>query len=241
MLPPLSYAQRFEDFHLWRCFDGQATGFYIDIGAGHPVYDNVSFAFYLAGWRGITVEPNPALAALGRAVRPRDHLHEVLVGAAAGEATLYLQREFHGLSTTIAEHARAAEKEVGRSAELLTLPIVTLGDLCRQHAPPAIYFLKVDVEGGEADVLRGGDWQRFRPKVVVVEAIAPGSNEPAWADWEPFLLEQGYRFALFDTLNRFYVAQEHPDILARLPRERGDWHAVRHMYEIGRAPENALH
>ena len=37
------------------------------------------------------------------------------------------------------------------------------------------------------------------------------------------------------------MAQEHPDILARLPRERADWHAVRHMYEIGRAPENALH
>ena len=43
MLPPLSYAQRFEDFHLWRCFDGLPSGFYVDIGAGHPVYDNVSF------------------------------------------------------------------------------------------------------------------------------------------------------------------------------------------------------
>ena len=29
--------------------------------------------------------------------------------------------------------------------------------------------------------------------------------------------------------------------MARLPRERADWHAVRHMYEIGRAPENAEH
>ena len=46
---------------------------------------------------------------------------------------------------------------------------------------------------------------------------------------------------LFDTLNRFYVAQEHPDIFARLPSERAPWHAVRHMYEIGRAPENAQH
>ena len=24
-LPPLSYAQRFEDFHLWRCFDGRSS------------------------------------------------------------------------------------------------------------------------------------------------------------------------------------------------------------------------
>jgi hypothetical protein len=46
---------------------------------------------------------------------------------------------------------------------------------------------------------------------------------------------------LFDTLNRFYVADEHPDIFARLPSERAPWDKVRHMYEIGRAPENASH
>jgi len=38
-LPSLSYAQRYEDLHLWRCFGAQENGFYIDVGAGHPVYD----------------------------------------------------------------------------------------------------------------------------------------------------------------------------------------------------------
>src|ERR1700741_4098779 len=157
-LPPLSYAQRFEDFHLWRALGDVTNGFYVDVGAGHPVYDNVSFAFYLAGWRGICVEPNPALAALNRAVRKRDHLHEGLAGAAPGAATLYLQREFHGLSTTVAEHAQTAEKEVGRSAEAVTLPVTTLAALCEQHALGAYAFLKVDVEGAEADVARGADF-----------------------------------------------------------------------------------
>ncbi len=35
------------------------NGFYVDIGGGHPVYDNVSFAFYLAGWRGIVGRAEP--------------------------------------------------------------------------------------------------------------------------------------------------------------------------------------
>ena len=223
-LPPLSYAQRFEDFHLWRCFDGQANGFYVDVGAGHPVYDNVSFAFYLAGWRGITVEPNPALAALGRAVRPRDHLHEGLAGAAAGEATLYLQREFHGLSTIVAEHARQAEKEVSREAEALTLPVTTLAALCAQHAPENFEFLKVDVEGAEADVLRGADFTRFRPKVIVVEAIKPLSLEPAWDEWEPLLARHGYACAWDDELNRYYVAAEAPALASRLA-EGPKWYA----------------
>src|SRR5438045_4652224 len=207
-LPPLSYAQRFEDFHIWRCFDAVQQGFYVDIGAGHPVYDNVSFAFYLAGWRGVTVEPNPALAELGRAVRPRDHLFDGLCGAACGAATLYLQREFHGLSTTIAEHAETAEKETGRSAETLSLPVTTLAALCEQHASSTFEFLKIDVEGAEADVLRGGDFSRFRPKIIVVEAIKPFTLAPAWDEWESLLSRHGYRYVWDDELNRYYVADE---------------------------------
>jgi hypothetical protein len=163
-----------------------------------------------------------------------------LVGREEGEIDFYLVDRLHGFSTTVQHHADKA-KAFGVDYQTIRMPVTTLGRLCETHGLATIDFLKVDVEGGEADVLLGGNWRRFRPKVIVIEAVAPGSGEPAWHDWEPFLLAQGYRFALFDTLNRFYVAQEHPDILARLPRERADWHAVRHMYEIGRAPENALH
>jgi len=224
-LPPLSYAQRFEDFHLWRALGDMQNGFYVDVGAGHPVYDNVSFAFYLAGWRGITVEPNPALAALARAVRPRDRLYEGLCGAIAGQATLYLQREFHGLSTTVAEHAQAAEKEVKRSAEAVTLPMTTLAALCEQHAPANFEFLKVDVEGAEADVLRGANFSRFRPKVIVVEAIKPLTLAPAWDEWEPLLARHGYACAWDDDLNRYYVAEEARAVAPRLtagPKWYGD-------------------
>jgi FkbM family methyltransferase len=224
VLPPLSYAQRFEDFHLWRALGDVPNGFYIDVGAGHPVYDNVSFAFYLSGWRGITVEPNPALAELGRAVRPRDRLFEGLCGAAAGEATLYLQREFHGLSTTIAEHARGAEKETGRTAEAVTLPMTTLAALCEPHAPPTFEFLKVDVEGAEAEVLRGADFARFRPKVIVVEAIKPLSLAPAWDEWEPQLARHGYAYVWDDELNRYYVAEEARALNSRLA-EGPKWYA----------------
>jgi FkbM family methyltransferase len=206
--PQISYAQRFEDLHLLRCFGAQADGFYIDIGAGHPVYDNVSFAFYLKGWRGITVEPNPALARLSKAVRPRDFQHQTLVGEQAGEATFYLVEDFHGFSTMIERHARAAKTEFGKGSQTITLPVTTLRALCEQRAPASIDFLKVDVEGAEKEVLFGGDWQRFRPKVVVVEALAPYSLAPAWDAFDPFLVGHGYRYVWFDSLNRYYVAQE---------------------------------
>jgi FkbM family methyltransferase len=236
----LSYSQNLEDYHLSLAFAGQATGTYIDIGAGHPVADNVSFWFYERGWRGIVVEPQSELAALYGRLRPRDIAVRGLVGRENGESDFHMVDRLHGLSTTredVARKSRAFDVDY----RTLRLPVTTLAQLCESHGLGPIDFLKIDVEGAESEVLFGGDWNRFRPKVIVAEAVSPMSSEPSWQDWEPFLLAQGYRFVLFDTLNRFYVAQEHPDIMARLPTERAPWHAVRHMYEIGRAPENEQH
>src|SRR5882724_1217204 len=240
-LPSLSYAQRYEDLHLWRCFGEQSGGFYIDVGAGHPVYDNVSFLFYLAGWRGISVEPNPKLAALERAVRPRDVLYEGLAGAQPGEATLYLQPHFHGLSTTVLQHAQTAEKELGQSAEPLRRPVITLAALCAEHAPASIDFLKIDVEGAETDVLRGFSFDRFRPKVIVIEAYKPITMEPAYGEWEPLLAGHGYTTAWDDTLNRYYVAREASGLAAKLSPGPTEYPAIPKVSGFKPAAESESH
>ncbi len=236
----LTYTQNLEDYHLWLALGRKSRGFYIDVGAGHPIADNVSFWFYERGWRGICVEPQPDLAALYADIRPRDTVFEGLVGRHSGVTDFHIVDRLHGFSTTVKTHAEGASK-FGASHRTVRMPILTMAELCEKHGVTDIDFLKIDVEGAEADVLMGNDWKRFRPKVIVAEAILPGSGEPAWAEWEPFILEQGYEFTLFDTLNRFYVAKEAKDVLANAPRERADWDVAKHLYQVGRAPECAEH
>jgi FkbM family methyltransferase len=237
----ISYAQRYEDMHLLRAFGEQASGFYIDIGAGHPVYDNVSFAFYLRGWSGITVEPNPWLAQLSEAVRPLDIRVQSLLGEKPGSATYYLVEDFHGLSTTVEIHAHAAASEFGKRSQAMTMPVTTLQALCEQHGPDTIDFLKIDVEGAEREVLLGGDWARFRPKVVVAEALAPVTMAEAFAVWEPLLLGNGYRYAFFDSLNRYYVAEEHAALAERLAAAPGSFDSVSPFRQFKPALDDASH
>ncbi len=236
----LSYAQNLEDYHLAQIFAGQKQGFYIDIGGGHPVADNVSFWFYLQGWHGLVVEPQARLAALYPHVRPRDTVLCTLVSERVGEMDFHEVERLHGFSTTVARYAEGAG-EFGASFRTERKPVTTLAALCEAHQLRTIDFLKVDVEGAEAQVLRGGDWRRWRPRVVVVEAVAPGSMTPSHAEWEPLLVSQGYHFAFFDGLNRFYVADEAAELLVRFPSEKAPWNVVRHLYEFGRAPENPEH
>ena len=96
----LSYTQNLEDYHLSLAFAGQTTGKYIDIGAGHPIADNVSFWFYERGWQGIVVEPQSELAALYERLRPRDITVRGLVGRECGEIDFHVVDRLHGFSTT---------------------------------------------------------------------------------------------------------------------------------------------
>jgi FkbM family methyltransferase len=236
----LSYAQNMEDYHLDLVFAGQDRGSYVDVGGGHPVADNVSFHFYLKGWRGLVVEPQAALANLYAHVRPRDHAVACLAGSAEGEIDFYVVDKLHGFSSTVREHAAGAS-QFGASYQTIRKSVRPLRKLIDEAGLGVIDFLKIDVEGAEQDVLAGMDFARQRPRVLLIEAMQPGSLAAAWAAWEPMLLAQAYRFAFFDRLNRFYVAEEASDLLARFPPEPAPWHGVQHLWDHGRAPLRSDH
>src|SRR5947199_7691751 len=94
----LSYSQNLEDYHLSLAFAGQRTGSYIDVGAGHPIADNVSSWFYERGWQGIVVEPQPNLIELYARLRPRDIRVCGLIGSRCGTADFHVFDRLHGLS-----------------------------------------------------------------------------------------------------------------------------------------------
>lgn len=236
----LSYAQNMEDMVIEQVFAGQDSGFYIDIGGGHPVADNVTFRAYLSGWHGLVIEPQADLHAIYAPIRPRDTVLNILVGREDGTSSFHLVERLHGFSTTVETHAKGAG-DFGADYKTLSMPMQRLAGLCADHAPARIDLLKIDVEGAEADVIAGNDWTRFRPRLLIIEAVAPGSMAPAHEAWEPALIAAGYRFGFFDGLNRFYVAQEASELLERLPENKLDWGSVRHLYEFGRAHDNPSH
>ena len=208
----ISYAQNSEDVLLWRALGRIENGFYIDVGANDPVEHSVTKAFYDAGWRGINVEPLPVHIAAFDEQRPRDVNLAIAAGSAEGELTLYDVPAVRGWASPEEGVARMHRAEGYEVAEL-KVPVRTLAAVCEEHVRGEIHFLKIDVEGFEGEVLRGMDFARWRPWILVVEATLPGQRQTNHETWEHLVTGQRYRYAWFDGLNRYYVAEEHPELL----------------------------
>jgi FkbM family methyltransferase len=211
----ISYAQNSEDVLLWRALGHVKEGFYIDVGANDPVEHSVTKAFYDAGWRGISIEPLPAFHQDFLEQRPRDINLAIAAGAENGELTLYDVPAVRGWASPEREVAEAHRAQGHRVAEL-KVPVRTLASVCEEHVTGEIHFLKIDVEGFEGEVLRGMDFARWRPWVLVIEATLPNSRTLNHETWEHMVTGQRYRYAWFDGLNRYYVAEEHAELLAAL-------------------------
>lgn len=197
----VSYSQNLEDVMLHRVFRDVSEGFYIDVGAWHPIHDSVTMHFYSKGWSGINIEPSGQAHVLLVAHRTRDINLQVALGDTEGETTLF-ETAAMGLST-IYEDLGRQYLGLYENVDRKPIHVTTLKNICEEHVYREIDLLKIDVEGSELSVIRGGDWRRFRPRIVLVEATVPASSVPSWEAWEPILIAQDYEFVYFDGLNRF--------------------------------------
>ena len=213
----VSYAQNGEDFVLWRLLHDVAAGTYIDIGACEPETDSVTRAFYERGWSGINVEPVGAYWEQLCHARPRDVNLNIAIGASETECDFFAIRDT-GLSTldgTIAQRHRGA----GFRVVPTRVRVRSLRAVWDEYVRGEVHFLKIDVEGSEADVLSGADFGRQRPWIIVIEATAPLTRRPTHEQWESTLSRAGYRFVHADLVNRYYVAEERAALAQRLDRQ----------------------
>jgi FkbM family methyltransferase len=213
----VSYAQNGEDVVLWRALGHVTHGRYVDVGSWDPDVDSVTKLFYDRGWRGVNVEPVPEFADKLSRHRPFDEVVQVAITDRDTDQAVLHRFGATGLAT-IDDDIAERHEGAGLERSELHVPAARLDDVlaASQLVAEAIHFLKIDAPGAEEQAVRSVDLVRWRPWVLVIESTEPRSTVTSVEDWEPLVLEAGYTFTLFDGLSRYYVSEDHPEIVERL-------------------------
>lgn len=205
---PEYFAQQGEDALLDVFFNFKTAGYFVDIGAFDGMHLSNSLAFERRGWSGLCVEAVPFYFALCEKNRPRTRcVHAACVGD--DRPTVAFKHEASGLFSGVSVNDQfiAATYQNAQvpfdGMRSIEVPAMTLDRLLAGHEG-AIDFVSIDVEGTELDVLAGFDLDRWKPRLLLIEANTDHERQRL----TDYLAPRGYLFARSLQWNCFYVRSE---------------------------------
>lgn len=205
---PKTFSQTGEDRIVDFYLGNLKTGFYVDIGANDPVYQSNTYLFYKKGWSGVCVEPNILQCGLIKMVRPRDKVLNIGLGPVEGTLDFYILDP--DTLSTFSENEAKRLKDLGhKTVKVKKVPVKTLAQVFKD-INHSVDFLSIDTEGMDLEILKSNDWQKYRPKILVVETIEYHGNRGVRTNklYDKFMAERGY-IKLADTyINGIYVEKD---------------------------------
>lgn len=175
----LSFSQEGEDLILKRIFEKKKKGIYVDVGAHHPIRFSNTYLFYRLGWRGINIDACPGSMRLFDSLRPGDTNIESAIGGERKQLEYYIFDE-PALNSFDYDLSMGRHQSTSyRIKDTKLISMVPLSEILGKTSvdKKEIDFMSIDVEGLEFDVLSSNDWNRFAPKVLLVEYLAQSFNE----------------------------------------------------------------
>lgn len=189
-----SWSQEGEDMVLRRIFESKKDGFYVDVGAHHPMRFSNTYLFYKKGWKGINIDAMPGSMNLFKKFRPRDINLELGVARQAGTLDYYVfnERALNGFSKKLsAERSQASNPY--HVKKVIKVDVMPLSEIFDRHlGVREIDFMSVDVEGLDMDVLKSNNWSVYRPNFVLAEILRSSFHDLNQEPLVLFMIEQGY-------------------------------------------------
>jgi FkbM family methyltransferase len=169
----LSYSQFGEDITAQNLLRNVGSGFYVDIGAHHPLRHSNTAMLHMKGWQGVTVEP--MLQGFRAFQRFRPHAINVRAAIHNEKDSVTLYKFRGGLANTVmkerAEDMRESKEVVGEEV----VPALNLNGVFERHVPEGVRvnYLTVDIEGYDTEAILAFDLDKYRPDVVCIEIHRP--------------------------------------------------------------------
>jgi len=192
----LQFSQFGEDIIIRNFFNGVDDGFFVDVGAFHPYRISNTYLLYKMGWKGINIEPNPQNFSLFEKYRKRDINLNLAVSGTTRVVDFICNGEFSGI-----DDEQYFLKDTLSEADRISVKSRPLSDIFDEYLPKnqTIDVMDVDCEGLDEEVLLSNNWEKYRPKMLLVEAHTDVEN------LDLLLVSLGYQIHTTLDITRIYV------------------------------------
>lgn len=143
-------------------------GFFFEAGAMDGFYEsNTYYLEKFRGWSGVLVEPQPDIFQKIAYARPHAKAYNCAL-VASGYHSEYVDILESGACSRVCppKLSEANQKRVVR------VPARTITSILDESAPAQIDLLSLDVEGYEMEVLHGLDFDKYRPRKMLIESLS---------------------------------------------------------------------
>lgn len=193
MRPLIDYSQYGQPAFFRQFLPPEAPRLVVDVGAHDGVDGSNSRELILEGWSAILFEPLPLVFAQLQSHYSgsgRVRMHPWACSNVCGRSRFFIGKDGAGGQTSSLSGEQ--QWQHNHSGQEIELEVRTLTSALESDACPSTFgLLLVDAEGMDLEVLRGLDFERFRPAAICTEEYQ-GNPEKDGQKYA-FLKSQGYR------------------------------------------------
>lgn len=200
-----------QDLIAYIILNGKKDGFFVDIAAHDGVNINNTYMFEKLGWSGFCVEANPKTFETLRKNRKCDCYNLAVFSKNIGKTRFATTNEFGSMLdsmelTLTQNHKKRMEDYAKVNVEYIEVETTSFNDLMSNYPQVNhIDFLSLDIEGGELEVLKGIDFDKYTFGVMTIEH---NEVQPAKSEIIALLQEKGYRILFQNGWDTMFVKNE---------------------------------
>ena len=166
----ISYSYGGIDALVKNIFKDKNKGFYVDIGCGHPIKNNNTYLLSKKNWFGVNIDLDKDNIDLFNIYRPSDLNITTAISDEVGEVDLFF---YHSKSAINTINKKTADYQKAKISNIKKIKTNTLNSVLNnsKYSNLQIDLLSIDIEGSEFLALKNFDFNKYNPKVIVVEYL----------------------------------------------------------------------
>jgi len=192
-------------------FKSKKNGFYLDVGAQHPISNNNTYILFKKGWNGVNIDLDKKNIDLFNIVRPNDINLNFAISDIEKEVDLFYYHEASPINTLSKNVSDFQKAKVNKVKKVQTKILSNVLD--EINLQNRIDYMNLDVEGYEEQVLKGFNIKKYMPYVISVEYLDLKMNKLEFRNNDINNLLNSNLYKFFIQNDYFFVNWLHGDLI----------------------------